>query len=61
VLIADSPGDFASAVLRVLRDPHLAATLGRNGRDLVRTQYDYRAIRARLLEIYRRADSVRRQ
>ncbi|MFN8625138.1 MAG: glycosyltransferase family 4 protein [Candidatus Binatia bacterium] len=61
VLVADSPGDFASAVLRLLRDPQLAADLGRNGRHLVETRYDYRTIRTRLLEIYSRAASTQRQ
>jgi len=43
VLIADSPADFAAAVLRVLDDPALGATLGHNGRALIDSVYDYRA------------------
>ncbi len=43
VLIADEPADFAQAVLRVLGDPALAATLSRNGRRLIEQTYDYRA------------------
>ena len=42
-LIADSPADFAAAVLRVLDDRALADALGRNGRALVDSVYDYRA------------------
>lgn len=43
VLIADTPTDFAKAVLDVLGDPALAAALARNGRRLIETTYDYRA------------------
>lgn len=41
-LIADDPRDFAQAVLSLLADPAQAATLGRNGRHLIETTYDYR-------------------
>lgn len=41
-LIADDPRDFAAAVLRLLADPDYADTLGRNGRRLIETTYDYR-------------------
>jgi glycosyltransferase involved in cell wall biosynthesis len=61
VMIADTPADFASAVLRVLRDPDLAAELGRNGRALVEAQYDYRAIGSQLLALYGAVVSERRQ
>jgi glycosyltransferase involved in cell wall biosynthesis len=53
VLIADTPADFASAVLRALRDPDLAANLGRNGRQLVEAEYDSRVICPHLLALYR--------
>lgn len=43
VLIADTPTDFAKAVLAVLGDPALSAALARNGRRLIETTYDYRA------------------
>jgi polysaccharide biosynthesis protein PslH len=42
VLIADRPADFADAVMRLLNDPAYAAQLGRNGRQLIETTYDYR-------------------
>jgi glycosyltransferase involved in cell wall biosynthesis len=42
ILVADSPQDFAEAVLRVLDDPALAMRLGDNGRQLAEYQYDYR-------------------
>ena len=44
ILIADSPADFAAAVLRVLEDPELAQQLGRNGRRLAEQTYDYRRV-----------------
>jgi glycosyltransferase involved in cell wall biosynthesis len=42
ILIADSPQDFADAVVQVLDDAEFAAQLGRNGRRLAEQQYDYR-------------------
>ena len=43
VLIADSPADFAAAVLRLLQDRAFADELGRAGRALIEDTYDYRA------------------
>lgn len=43
VLVADTPAEFAQAVLSVLGDPALSAALARNGRRLIETTYDYRA------------------
>jgi polysaccharide biosynthesis protein PslH len=42
LLIADRPADFADAIMRLLNDPDFAAQLGRNGRKLIETTYDYR-------------------
>ncbi len=53
VLIADSPTDFANAVLRVLDDRALADALGQNGRALVDLVYDYRAACRPLEALYR--------
>lgn len=55
LLIADQPDDFAAATLRLLDDPGLAAGLGRNGRQLVETRYDYRSLCSQLREVYRGA------
>jgi len=52
LLIADTPQAFASAVLKLLDDPALAATLGENGRHLIKTQYDYRVACRPLDTIY---------
>lgn len=52
LLVADSPAEFADATLRVLGDPALAETLGRNGRHLIETRYDYRRVYPALRPIY---------
>ena len=49
LLIADSAQDFASAVVRLLEDRELAGNLGRAGRQLIETTYDYR-VTCRTLE-----------
>ncbi|MBK9053841.1 MAG: glycosyltransferase [Chloroflexi bacterium] len=57
VLIADTPQEFAQAVLRLLDDRELAAELGRCGRELIRHTYDYRAACRPIDELYDRARS----
>jgi polysaccharide biosynthesis protein PslH len=42
ILIADTSADFAEAVLRLLKNPELAAQLGRHSRQLAEELYDYR-------------------
>jgi len=49
LLLADTPDAFAAAVLRVLGDDALAATLARNSRALVMARYDVSAVRAAVL------------
>ncbi len=44
LLIADKPGDFAKAVLQLLRDPAQRERLSQNGRRVVETQYDWQTI-----------------
>lgn len=53
VLIADSPLEFAQAVLRLLADRACADALGRNGRALVESTYDYHAACRPLELLYR--------
>jgi glycosyltransferase involved in cell wall biosynthesis len=48
MLLADSPKDFAAAVLQVLDDPALAARLGNAGREFVRRSYVWDVILPRL-------------
>ena len=52
ILIADTPVDFAEAVLRILQEPGLAAYLADNGRRLAETVYDYRTANFLLDRIY---------
>lgn len=53
ILIADTPADFAAAVLDVLENPALAGRLGQNGRRLAEEQYDYRRACAPLDVVYK--------
>jgi glycosyltransferase involved in cell wall biosynthesis len=55
ILIADSPGDFAAAVLRLLDDPGLGQRLSRSGRQLAETKYDYRRACTPLEDLYAQA------
>jgi glycosyltransferase involved in cell wall biosynthesis len=57
ILIRDDPGDFADAVMRVLDDPELRATLGRNARATVEERYGWTVIGSRFLPEY---EAVRR-
>ena len=41
LLIADSPPAFADAVIRLLRDPEYAATLGARAAELVRSRFGW--------------------
>jgi polysaccharide biosynthesis protein PslH len=52
LLIADTPAEFAAAVLNLLENPHEANRLGAAGRDLIQNHYDYRAASQRLDAIY---------
>ena len=53
ILIADTPANFASQVLRVLEDRGLAQRLGVEARRLAVQRYSWRAASERLLEFYR--------
>jgi glycosyltransferase involved in cell wall biosynthesis len=44
ILIADTPQEMADAVLRLLQDATLRESIRQNALQLVRTQYDWRAI-----------------
>jgi glycosyltransferase involved in cell wall biosynthesis len=52
LLIADGPEQFAQAVVRVLSDPELASTLGRNARQLACEKYSWETVGTRALELY---------
>ena len=51
VLIADSPEDFAEAVVRLLRNPALRAEMGANGRKLVEQEYDWGMLARRFEDV----------
>jgi len=50
VLLADSPGDFAAGLRRLLDDPGLGRSLGQRGRALVLERYSWDAVTSRLEE-----------
>lgn len=52
VLVADSPLDFAGAVIKLLEDFELRKELARNGRRLVERSYDWRVVFKRIDDIY---------
>jgi len=52
LLVADTPIEFAAAILRVLEDPGLAQRLGRQGRALIEECYDYRVAYRPLETVY---------
>jgi sugar transferase (PEP-CTERM/EpsH1 system associated) len=52
LLLADTPEDFAMAVVKLLRGPEWRAKLGQAGRRFVEQQYDWRAIVPRLEVVY---------
>ncbi|HOU11922.1 MAG TPA: glycosyltransferase family 4 protein [Anaerolineae bacterium] len=51
LLLADDPAAFATAVLRVLREPDLRAHLIHNARALVEAQYDWKMIGAQFVNL----------
>lgn len=50
--LADTPADFAAAVLRLLDDPAAGRRMGAAGRALVTARYEWQVIVPRLEEIY---------
>jgi glycosyltransferase involved in cell wall biosynthesis len=52
ILIADTPQDFAQAVVRAIRDEELARRLAANGRQWVEEKYDWRIVYPKLDEVY---------
>lgn len=52
LMLADSPDDFADAVVKVLKDRELAESIGRNGRALVCEKYSWERVGHQLLSVY---------
>ncbi|NSW52288.1 MAG: glycosyltransferase [Anaerolineae bacterium] len=59
VLVADDPGNFAGAVIDLLRNEQLQQTLGNNGRKLVEQHYDQQIVLRKLDELYPPVDQVK--
>ena len=57
LLVADEPGNFADAVVRLLEDRALANQLAQHGRQLAEQKYDWRAVLPRLGLVYKSLDS----
>jgi glycosyltransferase involved in cell wall biosynthesis len=55
ILIADQPREFASAVVRLLRDRELAARLGQSARALVEHRFTSQAVGAQFESILQNA------
>ena len=55
ILVGDTPGTFAEAVLRVLKDHEIARQLSVNGRQLAEEKYDYRVACRALDVVYAQA------
>jgi len=53
LLLADTPADFAAAVVRLLRETERQAALGQAARAFVEEYYDWRIIVPRVDEVYR--------
>lgn len=54
ILIADTPEDFAAAVIQVLRDKEIGTQLSTKGRRYVEEQFDWRVACQKLDEVYER-------
>jgi len=52
ILIADEPGEIAAQIIALLRNQSLREELGRNGRQLVESHYDWSAIASKLGAVY---------
>jgi glycosyltransferase involved in cell wall biosynthesis len=53
VLVADTPDEFATAVIRLIQDEGLQARLAAHGRRLAEERYDWRAALHALNDIYK--------
>jgi glycosyltransferase involved in cell wall biosynthesis len=60
LLLADEPGPFADAVVRLLADPALAARMGQAGRGLAERKYSWHAAALRLEAFFEEILAARR-
>ena len=54
LLIADTPEEFSQAVLKLIMDRDFADLIGKNGRDLIRSKYDYRHTCKPIEDVYKK-------
>jgi glycosyltransferase involved in cell wall biosynthesis len=54
ILLADSPGEFAQAVVRLLSDERLRAQMRAGGRQWVKARYDWRRVYTAWDQVYER-------
>ena len=52
VLVADTPEEFATSVIGLVKDEKLQAQLAVNGRQLAESQYDWKVVLQRMDSIY---------
>lgn len=52
IMIADSPYEFAERVIMLLTNRDLRERISTNGRQLVKTRYDWTIISKRLIKVY---------
>ncbi|MFL5701590.1 MAG: glycosyltransferase [Ktedonobacteraceae bacterium] len=52
LLVAESPGDFAEAALRLMEEAELRAMLSENGRSYVERHHDWHVVTDRLVDVY---------
>ncbi len=52
LIVADTPEDIASEVIRLLKSPDLRDRIGRNGRRVVEERYSWRVVGQRLVGVY---------
>jgi len=60
LLVADEPEAFAAAVVRLLREPELGATLAAAGRERLLELYDWRAVCPAMDAVYARLGQIKR-
>ncbi|MFH0793271.1 MAG: glycosyltransferase family 4 protein [bacterium] len=51
ILIAQDPGAFADAVVKLIRTPELRQRLGKNGRELVEREYSWGGVTRRICDV----------
>ena len=61
IWVADSPEQFSRAVVSIISGNELAKTLSRNGRELMRTGYDWAVVREKILAVYDEMGEERRR